>query len=35
MPRESNWKANELAQIAFGVNMGEEFTDRRECVYVK
>ena len=35
VPRESNWKANELAQIASGVNMGEEFTNRCECLYVK
>ena len=26
MPRESNWEADELAQIASGVKIGEEFT---------
>ena len=26
MPRELNWEANELDQIAFGVKMGEELT---------
>ena len=28
MPRESNLEANELAQIAFGVKMGEELTHK-------
>ena len=28
MLRESNWEANELAQIAFGLKMGEELTDK-------
>ena len=28
MPRESNWEANELAQIASGVKMGEELTHK-------
>ena len=28
MHRESNWEANELAQIASGVNMGEELTHK-------
>ena len=26
MPRESNWEADELAQVALGVKMSEEFT---------
>ena len=26
MPRESNWEADELAQIASSVKIGEEFT---------
>ena len=26
VPRESNWEADELAQIASGVKMGEELT---------
>ena len=26
MPRESNWETDELAQIASGVKIGEEFT---------
>ena len=30
MPRESDWEANELAQIAFGVKMGEWITESRE-----
>ena len=28
VPRESNWEADELAQIAFGVKMGEELTHK-------
>ena len=28
VPRKLNWKANELAQIAFGVKMGKEFTHK-------
>ena len=28
MPRESNWEANELAQIASGVQMSEELTHK-------
>ena len=28
MPKESNWKANELAQIASGVKMSEELTHK-------
>ena len=27
-PRESNWEANELAQIESGVKMGEELTHK-------
>ena len=28
VPRESNWEANELAQISPSVKMGEEFTHK-------
>ena len=28
MPRESNWEANELAQVASGMKMGEELTHK-------
>ena len=28
VPRELNWEADELAQIAFGVKMGEELTHK-------
>ena len=28
MPRESNWEANELAQIAFGIKISEVFTHK-------
>ena len=28
MPRESNWEANELAQIASSVKMGKELTHK-------
>ena len=28
MPRESNWEADELAQIASGVKMGKELTHK-------
>ena len=28
VPRESNWEADELAQISPGVKMGEEFTHK-------
>ena len=28
VPRESNWEANELAQIAFGVKISEELTHK-------
>ena len=28
VPRESNWEVDELAQIAYGVKMGEELTHK-------
>ena len=28
VPRESNWEVDELAQIVFGVKMGEELTHK-------
>ena len=28
VPRESNWEANELAQVALGVKMSEELTHK-------
>ena len=28
VPRESSWKANELAQIAYGVKIGKELTHK-------
>ena len=28
MPKESNWEANEFAQIASGVKIGEELTHK-------
>ena len=28
MPKESNWEANELAQVALGVKMSKEWTHK-------
>ena len=28
MPRESNWEADELAQVALGVKISDEFTHK-------
>ena len=28
VPRESNWEVDEIAQIAYGVKMGEELTHK-------
>ena len=35
VPRESNWEADELSQIAFGVKMGEELTHKHIMIEKK
>ena len=32
MPRESNWEADVLAQVASGVKIGEEFTHKLNMI---